>query len=534
MLLFCLVTAAMVGNALYFAFLGRRQGPSALTPPANREAPEPAASSHINASATCQALHAEYGVVVGQSWGSLPEGSIETWRALDCDWHVDEQTRLERGLRTPSEDQWLPPAHGAAPEAPAQGELAQDAASAAEPAPRSPSVGAGWPGVDSFRELRAELDREAAADDRGDGGDGGGGEVPAVTTAERCAQLRSRHPEMRVGSSWGGMPPALQTEWTQLDCDRREPGGEELKQREREYVAQFEAVLRAALRGREERLARADPAATVVAIGVSATTRSLTVRSLSDLALFSIMLPSLVKTAEAGYEYWLYLATDVGDRFFDSASARARVLLWLDEHVTRRLEARGVRLRVCLLRFENDVRKPGPVFNFMMAAAADDGADYLYRINDDTELHGKRWTSTAVAQLRAWGNVGVVGPVCNEGNVNILTHDLVHRTHLSIFRTYYPPVFTDWYMDDWMSAVYGRARTKKGPFRVTHHIGQHSTRYEVDQSHRLALERELARGRHAIDAWCRAHPNKRKQCPPPERPQQIDDDADDDHDDNSR
>ena len=30
--------------------------------------------------------------------------------------------------------------------------------------------------------------------------------------------------------------------------------------------------------------------------------------------------------------------------------------------------------------------QPGPAFNFMMAAAAEDGADYLYRVNDDTEV----------------------------------------------------------------------------------------------------------------------------------------------------
>ena len=50
-------------------------------------------------------------------------------------------------------------------------------------------------------------------------------------------------------------------------------------------------------------------------------------------------------------------------------------------------------------------------------------------------------------------NVGVVGPLCAEGNTLIMTHDFVHRTHLEIFEHYYPPVFSDWWMDDWISKV---------------------------------------------------------------------------------
>lgn len=47
--------------------------------------------------------------------------------------------------------------------------------------------------------------------------------------------------------------------------------------------------------------------------------------------------------------------------------------------------------------------------------------------------------------------LGVVGPICYDGNQNILTHDFVHRTHRNIFQTYYPVVFSDWWMDDWIS-----------------------------------------------------------------------------------
>ena len=59
-------------------------------------------------------------------------------------------------------------------------------------------------------------------------------------------------------------------------------------------------------------------------------------------------------------------------------------------------------------------------------------------------------------------SVGVVGPLCRQGNQQILTHDFVHRTHMEIFdMNYYPPELVDWWMDDWISFVYGSQRSMK-------------------------------------------------------------------------
>jgi hypothetical protein len=309
------------------------------------------------------------------------------------------------------------------------------------------------------------------------------------------------------------MPEAQRQEWERLECASIEPSMQADKRGEIEYVAQYEATLRTALAARKTRLhKRSASAKPVVAVGVSSTTRTLTVRSLEDLALFRIMLPSLVRTAEVGFEYWVYIAYDVGDKFFDSSATGRAIVAWASEHLVGALAGRGIEVSLLLLRFNNTVRKPGPVFNYMMGAAYEDGADYLYRINDDTELEGSGWTSQAIAALHRFGHVGVVGPICYEGNVNILTHDFVHRTHLEVFELYYPPVFSDWYMDDWISKVYGPARTQKGPFLVTHHINQHATRYAVDRSHELALAHELETGGRRIKRWCEAHAGR---CVPP-------------------
>lgn len=55
-----------------------------------------------------------------------------------------------------------------------------------------------------------------------------------------------------------------------------------------------------------------------------------------------------------------------------------------------------------------------------------------------------------------FGNVGVVGPkTWGDGfRPGLLTLDCVHRTHLAIFRHYYPPSLFNWFIDDWISFAY--------------------------------------------------------------------------------
>ena len=49
--------------------------------------------------------------------------------------------------------------------------------------------------------------------------------------------------------------------------------------------------------------------------------------------------------------------------------------------------------------------------------------------------------------------LGVSGPV-DTGNVKLMTQTMVSRVHLEIFNTYYPPIFRNWWSDDWLNAVY--------------------------------------------------------------------------------
>jgi len=333
-----------------------------------------------------------------------------------------------------------------------------------------------------------------------------------------------------IGESWGSLPAELRAHWGRLQCDFTDARARAAHRKRARFASKYAALINAAIDARapHERIAKVpgsgdpslDPVARprphphqqqqqqqqqqqpIIAIGAASTTRGMRAPvRLSRLALFSTMLPSLVRVAEAGFEYWLYVAFDVGDGFFEQQRAKANG--WIERRVRAPLAARGITLRWALLRFANPMAKPGPAFNFMMGAAYVDGADFLYRVNDDTEFV-TAWAHAAVHTLRTAFSpplLGVVGPLCRQGKTSIMTHDLVHRTHLDVFGLYYPAVFVDWWMDDWISAVYGAARTRQGPWEVRHGDGAVGRRYDVDPALGEHLRGELATGSKVLARW---------------------------------
>jgi len=185
-------------------------------------------------------------------------------------------------------------------------------------------------------------------------------------------------------------------------------------------------------------------------------------------------------------------------------------------HQTDRPAQRGVNVNFMLVEVENDKKKPGPVFNAMLREAYHAGADFFYRLNDDTELTSvntvnreDKWTKAFIKELRSMGPpFGVIGPDFAKGNTKILTHDFVHRTHMDIFSAvYYDPYFTDWWMDDYISYLYGRDRTVKAKkFTVNHHSGHHGgKRYEVHEDKTAHLPGSIKEGREKIANWMRRY-----------------------------
>lgn len=175
---------------------------------------------------------------------------------------------------------------------------------------------------------------------------------------------------------------------------------------------------------------------------------------------------------------------------------------WLEQTVTGWAASVGFEVEARPLRVSNPLQKPGPVFNAMAKEAARIGATYMYRVNDDTEFEAPwpRAFAAAIEKLKA--PFGVIGPACPQGNRNILTHDFTHRLHMDIFEDYYPPVLSDWFMDDWISRVYGQRRTRlMAKVSVTHHTKTYGRRYHVDGTHRHLVDDLVKEGKGRILRW---------------------------------
>ncbi len=154
-------------------------------------------------------------------------------------------------------------------------------------------------------------------------------------------------------------------------------------------------------------------------------------------------------------------------------------------------------------------KKPGREslvpFNELCQAAYDYGATYIVRVNDDTQFISPRWATLAIRTLQQYSppHVGVVGPTCHEGNTAILTHDMVHApSHFKIFDTYYPTVFDNYYVDDWISRVYGNERTKMmEDWVVIHHLHMYGTRYKPSFGQDKYLNDTIKEGQTAIQKF---------------------------------
>jgi hypothetical protein len=219
-------------------------------------------------------------------------------------------------------------------------------------------------------------------------------------------------------------------------------------------------------------------------------------KNVNDTSLHTLLIPSILKTITPQewdqYHVELLVGFDVGDPFWENSNHRLHV-----QQSTGPLLINFLALRK---------RRPTQIpFNAACRAAYELGADYIVRINDDTEFLTPRWITQGVQQLRRFRppRLGVVGPRCDQGNVEILTHDMVHRLHLDIFFVeYYPDEFDNWWIDDWISTVYGRNNTRRiDEWEVYHHVDKHGTRYRVDEALRRHLATTVKSGRDKIRAY---------------------------------
>ena len=147
-----------------------------------------------------------------------------------------------------------------------------------------------------------------------------------------------------------------------------------------------------------------------------------------------------------------------------------------------------------------------------------DGAEYLFRINDDTAFITSGWTPAFIDALSRFDphDVGVVGPRHVGGNENILTYDFVRASHVDIFGFYYPRELPGWWADDWMTSVYQPGRSRKIESMVVHHTMALGQRYNVDASKEILLHALLPAHRSDLADYIRARAEQ-PSLPPPEK-----------------
>ena len=259
-----------------------------------------------------------------------------------------------------------------------------------------------------------------------------------------------------------------------------------------------------------------------IAIATCASSRKIPPnRPIYQMPLVELMAPSLLRTAETDrFRYKLFVGIDDDDAYwmdeghqryvknmFENANAHHSDNSEAEEgegESTNRYRNQQIEVVFLPIPQRKDGGRHRVPFNEVCRAAYDDGADYVVRINDDTEFTSEYWTSVGIAALLTFHppNLGVVGPTCGQGNTRILTHDMTHRTHMEVFGRdqYYPPVFGNLFLDDWISAVYGPSRTAKLPhWHVHHHAAL--TRYQYRLGDETFLAETLAEGRQSVDRW---------------------------------
>lgn len=250
---------------------------------------------------------------------------------------------------------------------------------------------------------------------------------------------------------------------------------------------------------------RRDPNAVFVAIGGGSTTYRVRL-GIEQLPVLTFLAQGVLNTASPGYYYVLYIAHDYNDRIYSVPENREKLRETLGKMAASRPD---IDLQITFVSCEH-TGKPSWAHNDAMTAAFFDGAEYFYRINDDTRMTTPGWTEGFINTLVKMKptNVGVVGPSFSEGHTGILTHDFVHRTHFFIFDgMYYPRDLPAWYSDEWMTKVYDHhGRMVKVKDISVKHDMKFGTRYDPRSKDKGIMDRLIASSVIVLEAWIQSHP----------------------------
>lgn len=234
------------------------------------------------------------------------------------------------------------------------------------------------------------------------------------------------------------------------------------------------------------------PKVTKICLPISVTTRGTKWTRLQDTLLLTSFFPSLVRTAEPGYHYGVYLGYDDGDPLLDSEDGQ-RTLRQLVAELTATAP-----VTMKAFRYSDSRNRNVWAVNYVTRECYMDGYDYFYRVNDDSAFE-EPWTERLVQRLQQKQDFGVVGTLDKE-NPRIFTHSLVGRPHLEVFGYYFPFEFGNYWSDDWITFVYQPPyMIKSYDVPIKHH--KHAERYTVEWNRKTLLDEMVNLGRKRWKAY---------------------------------
>ncbi|KAL7564643.1 hypothetical protein ACA910_009331 [Epithemia clementina (nom. ined.)] len=217
-------------------------------------------------------------------------------------------------------------------------------------------------------------------------------------------------------------------------------------------------------------------------------------RSLKD----SIAPRSSIGNNGRNFHFEIYVGFDEGDRLFDHVENQRQL-----QALVHNINVTGHNnLTVTFVRHRGTKGAPCWIWNNLALMAYENGCDYFYQLNDDAKFLSNNWAPLLIAPLEQnpiRAGLGVSGPK-DPIHYRLFTQALVSRLHLEIFNSFYPPVFKNWYSDDWLTQVYVSLQSQ---FAVHNVLVKNDgvTRYAVEHRHKHILWSEIAEGRSMIQLF---------------------------------
>jgi len=251
----------------------------------------------------------------------------------------------------------------------------------------------------------------------------------------------------------------------------------------------------------------AEPPLVIMCVAMPVTTRKMTDIRTETLPFFDQFLPPFVKYSEPHlFQYRLYLGYDDGDAYYDNPNNQQEFYNQFKKLIPEQYQSR---FQLKLLELKN-VSSPARAASDVSRRCHDEGAEYIFKLNDDISMDSPGFSSNLTYELqnRPIKNFGMVCPNHEGGNTRICVIDYTHRTHLDIFEYHYPRAFTDWYCDNWISFVYGKLDAvpyarKLNHVRAIHHVRMQ--RYDVNPEAGGHYGQEIERGRKIVEEYVKKH-----------------------------